>query len=77
VSPLDIAAWILVVVSVALRVLCGPFAKGQKFKHEPDAEFHLPLASRWVPAKVVDIGSVISVLCLVGAALLLMCSFLA
>jgi hypothetical protein len=73
VSDLEAFAYGLFVVSIVLRMTCGRFVK-RGSKYAPDAEFHPPLASRWIGEMGAAAGAVLGIACLLVSAGLMLYS---
>jgi hypothetical protein len=72
-SDLERLALLLFSISIVLRVLCGRMVK-RGSKYTADAELHPPLAARWLSQTAIDLGVILSVVCPLAAAGLLLYS---
>jgi hypothetical protein len=75
-SGLTRLALLLFSISIVLRILCGRMVK-RGLKYTADAELYSPLAARWLGQKAIDLGVILSVVCLLAAAGLLLYSLAA
>jgi hypothetical protein len=73
-SRLELVAALLLGLSLLLRVACGRRVK-RGSKYAADAEFHPPIAARWVGPQAVEVGAWAGVVCLFGAIALFIYSF--
>jgi len=75
-SGLTRLALLLFSISIVLRILCGRMVK-RGLKYTANAELHPPLGARWLGQKAIDLGMILSVVCLLAAAGLLLYSLAA